>query len=87
MFSHYTSEEEMLENTLFYNELLEFVKSISGKNMWWFKECYKQLDNRYAVIFSSYATPEYRNFLLSISVNKENGKYQFKVVKQVTDLA
>lgn len=86
MIETYKTEEEMWEKTLFYPDLLDFVKSISGYNRWWFSVCYKQDGGRYSVMFTSYETPEYKNFLLSVSVETTQDGYNFKVVKQVTDL-
>lgn len=71
----------------FASELLDFVESISGNNRWWFEEGYwNKQEDTYSVIFKSYITPEFRKFMLSIYVQKINGKYEFKVLKQITDL-
>lgn len=65
-----------------------FVQSISGDNRWFFDVCYKDdREERYSVIYRSYATPEYRNFVLSIGVRRIGDDYEYKIVKQVTELA
>lgn len=85
---HYKTEEEFFtECCSFASDVFKFVESISGDNRWFFHECY--LDNsgrNHTVIFKSYDLPEYQNFILSVVVRKQNDKYVFTVLKQVTEL-
>lgn len=87
---YFKTEEEFYDNCwMFANKLFDFVESISGDNRWWFDVCYKpdNKEEKYSVIFKSYVTPEFRNFVLSIYVEKVGNEYDFKVMKQVTELA
>ena len=86
VFKHFTSEEDFIDYFHHYQKLIEYVKSISGDNYWWFEEAYAQENNEYSILFTSYKTPEYRNFLLSINAEKIDDDYRFSITKQITDL-
>ena len=86
-YKHFTNEEDFLEYFAeYYSKLIEFVESVSGNNRWWFEEAYLQDNSTYSILFTSYKTPEYRNFLLSTQAEKINDNYKFSIVKQITDL-
>ena len=85
-FKHFTNEEDFICSFSHYRKLSEFVDSISNTNCWLFKEAYLQDNDSYSIIFTSYKTSEYRNFLLSIHAEKVNEDYVFSITKQTTDL-
>jgi len=87
MFKHFTNEEDFQDYFWDYHKLIKFVESISGDNRWWFKEAYSTEKDVYNVLFTSYKTPEYRNFLLSIYIEKANEDFTFRITKQITELA
>ena len=87
IFKHFTNVDDFKDYFWHYHQLIDFVKSISGNNRWWFKEAYLNEDGDYNIIFASYKTPEYRNFLLSIYAKKVDEDYLFSITKQITDLA
>jgi len=86
VFKHFKNEDDFKDSFSHYHKLIEFVESISGNNRWWFKEAYVNKDDEYNIIFTSYKTPEYRNFLLSIYAKKVEENYVFSITKQITDL-
>ncbi len=88
-FKLFTNEDDFIYSFQHYHKLIKFVESISGDNRWWFKEASTSAHDKgaYNVIFTSYKTPEYRNFLLSIHAEKVDGDYTFRITKQITDLA
>ncbi len=81
-----SDEEEYHDEMPFSYPLESFVKSNSMYS-WWFKECILNGDGSYTVLFSSFITPEYRNFLLSVHVTKTESSYNFKITKEVTELS
>lgn len=87
----YRTLEDFEENCwLFSTKLFNFVESISGENRWFFDVCYHNVyerPNTYQVLFSSYETPEYAKFVLSIYVTHTPNGFEFKITKQVTDLS
>lgn len=85
----YRTEQEFWDSCgHFAGDLFKYIELISGDNSWWFKKAYKPYLDKdyYSVIFKSYENPAYKNFVLSVEVIKLNGKYEFKVLKQITDL-
>ena len=85
-FKNFINEDDFKDYFPHYLKLYEFVKSISANNKWWFSEAYLQDNDTYVILFTSYKTPEYRNFLLSVKAEKIDNDYKFTVVKQITDL-
>lgn len=81
-----SNEEEYYDEMPFSYSLESFVKS-NSEYSWWFKECICNGDDSYTVIFNSFITPEYRNFLLSVHVTKIDSSYNFKITKEVTELS
>lgn len=83
----FKDEEEFKDYFRDYPKLYKFVESISGNNRWWFNDASVNEDGNFNIIFTSYKTPEYRNFLLSIYAKKVNKDYVFSITKQITNLA
>jgi len=85
----FITKEEFDDNCWMFSTGLDlYVQSISGENKWWFDKCYVDvLEDKYFVFFKSYITPEYRNFSLTVTVEKIGTDYEFKHGKPVTDLA
>lgn len=83
----FDAESKFLEDYRFAYSLLKYVESISGENRWFVDECFENDSGEYWVIFKSYMTPEYKNFLLSIRVTRSGSGWEFYVHKQVTELS
>lgn len=81
-----SDEEEYIEEMPFSTSLETFIKN-NSKHKWWFKECILNGDGSYTIVFNSYVTPEYKNFLLSVHVTKANNSYSFEITKEVTELS
>jgi hypothetical protein len=82
-----TDKEEYQWRCPFAFELDDYVNSISGENRWFFDKCSYSLwsDDKYSVTFKSYDSPEYRNFLLSISVSRNGSNWDFSIHKKIID--
>ncbi len=81
-----SDENEYYDEMPFSYSLESFVKS-NSKYSWWFKECIINSEGSCTVMFNSFITPEYRNFLLSVHVTKTEDSYNFKITKEVTELS
>lgn len=81
-------EDEFLYECPFAFDAINYADKLAKEENihWYFKECYvNQADNIYFVIFDSYITEEYKDYLLSLKVVEilEN-KYDISIQKKTT---
>ncbi|MMZ62054.1 hypothetical protein D1872_242400 [compost metagenome] len=92
MFSEvYKTEREFKDNCRCAYSVLNFVENIEDTDVkWFFYNAYYHdyPENSYSVIFKSYVTEEYRDYILSVGAkfNKETGKYDVRLVRKVDKL-
>lgn len=88
IYTQYKSENELEERFFHFAFMLRnYVISISGKNRWFFNICYQTDQNAksFQVVYRSYDTPEYKNYLLVIdAVKKDNTDYSFSIEHMTT---
>lgn len=81
------NEEEFEYECSFSFKTLEYVDKIIEKDdvRWWFDRCYANWEDEvHFVLFTSYITEEYKDYVLSIKVTKEpTGQYDFSIQKKV----
>lgn len=84
----YKTEEEFIDNCPCASSILKFVAGIKNTDViWFFDVCYvNYIDNRYSVIFKSYITEEFKDYLLSVEVIQENKKCNIRIIKKVDNL-
>lgn len=68
-------------------DLLQYVKSISGENRWFLKNCFEANSGLCSVEFCSYDGPEYENFRLIVMATPTASGWDFSVVSQNTELS
>lgn len=89
MFSEvYKTEREFKDKCKCAFSVLNFVEEIEDTDVKWFFDKAYFLDypeKRYSVIFKSFVTEEYRDYILSVEAkfNKETGKYDVRIIKKV----
>lgn len=67
--------------------ILNFLDTITTDVRWWFNKAYHHnFEDRYTAIFTSYATDEYKDYILSIEGKLVDGNWQYRVVKKVDGL-
>ena len=81
------TEDELYEYCDFASDVLKFADKLAKDDniLWFFKECYSDWNNEiHFVIFKSYITEEYKDYVLSLKVVKNaNGKYDIVAQKKV----
>lgn len=81
------TEEEFTDNCPCAYEILDYIDTIDTDVRWWFDVAYNQdFGKRYSTIFKSYATDEYKDYILSIESKFINDKWEHKVFKKVDGL-
>lgn len=67
----------------------KFIENTNDKYPWKFIAAYitKEDPETYHVYFSSYITPEYRNFELVIRAICNGNEFECSILKRITDLA
>ena len=80
------AEIEFTEDYLFASSLLQYVAALSPDISWFIDECIETGEGTYFAIFRSFNCPEYRDYLLSIRIERnETGSppWSFSVQKQI----
>lgn len=84
----YKSEELFLDECPCAYQLLNFVDNIKDTDVRWFFDVgyayYKE--DKYYVIFKSYVTDEYKDYVLSIEAAGKDGKYDIRIIKKIDNL-
>ncbi|KEI11771.1 hypothetical protein [Clostridium novyi] len=84
----YKTEVQFLNNCPCAYEILEFIDNLKDTDVHWFFDhgfsFYNK--NKYCIIFKSYSTPEYDNYVLSIEAIKTNDVYTIKIIKKIDNL-
>ncbi|AKN32339.1 hypothetical protein Ccar_16300 [Clostridium carboxidivorans P7] len=82
-----TTEEEFEDECICAYGILNFVDRVESDVKWWFNVAYyDDYENKYIVIFKSYITEEYKDYILSIEVKKVNDSWEYKVLKKIDGL-
>lgn len=89
MSTFYTDNlDELYQHFPNVKDLLAFVESHSGKNRWWFSECYADPNHEiFTFVFRSYNTPEYRSFELVVIASQDSGHWAFTISREDTTKA
>lgn len=85
----YKNEDDFFDKCPCAYRILNFVDSIKDTDVhWFFDVCYyDQFDKRYSVIFKSYETEEFKNYVLSVEAKEtENNDYSIRIIKKVDNL-
>jgi hypothetical protein len=84
----FKSELDFLENCPCAYKILNFVDSIEDTDVrWFFDYGVGDYDEKtYQIIFKSYITPEFKDYVLSIKAEWKDGTYDIKLVKKVDNL-
>lgn len=81
------TEEEFTDNCECAYKVLNFIDNIETDVRWWFNIAYyNQFDNAYNVLFTSYITEEYKDYVLSIYAIKKDGEWNLRITKKVDGL-
>lgn len=83
------NEQEFTDRCPCAYRILEFVDSIKDTDArWFFDLCYYDyFEQRFSVIFKSYITEEYKDYVLSVAAKKtEDGNYDIRIIKKVDNL-
>lgn len=88
----YNTEEDFLDNCSCCYAILDFVENIKNTDTrWFFEKCYSRYDKdsdyeEHYVIFKSYITEEFKDYILSIKVIKLSESYSIHIVKKIDNL-
>jgi len=85
----YRNEEHFFDECPCAYQILYFVDSIKDTDArWFFDRAYSDYENeeRHAVIFKSYITQEYKDYVLSVEAKKKNDGYDIRLLKKVDNL-
>lgn len=84
----YRTEKEFRDKCPCYYAILEFIDNIKDTDVRWFFDVGYAFypEKRYCIIFKSYITPEYEDYVLSVESTKVNDTYNIKIVKKVDNL-
>lgn len=86
----YRTKEEFTDSCRCAYEVLNFVADIKDTDVMWFFDTgyYLGYEDRYSIIFKSYVTEEYQDYILSIEVKKktETGEYDLRIHKKIDNL-
>lgn len=84
----YKTEGDFLDRCPCSFQILDFVDSIENTDTRWFFDIgyafYKA--KKYAVIFKTYALPEYKDYVLSVEATEHKEKYTINIIKRIDNL-
>ncbi len=88
MYKHvFSTEEEFTDECPCAYGVLNFVNTVETDVRWWFSVAYyNDVSNFYSIIFKSYITDEYKDYVLSVQANYVYDKWVYKVYKKVDGL-
>ncbi|WP_368263087.1 hypothetical protein [Clostridium disporicum] len=85
----YKTEREFRENCLISYKIYDFVDSLESDTRWFFDVYYEFyiFERKYQVLFKSYITEEYKDYVLSIeAVIDDNNNVDIRVIKKIDNL-
>jgi hypothetical protein len=90
----YRTKEEFEDNCLCAYAIIDYVETHynTAYIKWFFDRCYDHStdwDKKeiYTVIFTSFDTPDYKDYVLSIQAVKTDNGYEFNLIKKVDNLS
>jgi hypothetical protein len=83
----YSTEKEFKENCPISYKIYDFVNSIESDTRWFFDVGYAfYRERKYQILFTSYITEEYKDYLLSIEAQIINNDVTIKIFKKIDNL-
>lgn len=86
----YKNESDFIENCPCAYQILNYIDGIKDTDVKWFFDfgISDYPEDVHRIIFKSYCTPEYKDYVLSLSAEAidESSKYSIELVKRVDNL-
>jgi hypothetical protein len=85
----HNNEEEFDDNCPCAFQIYEYVQNITDTDVrWFFDISYSHYpEDRHTAIYKSYASEEYKDYILSVEGKKNNmGGYDLRIIKKVDNL-
>lgn len=82
-----STEDEFTEYCPCAYKVLNFVSQLETDALWFFDVCYNNYEvNTYSVIFKSYVTDEYKDYIVSIQATKADKAWDIELFRKVDGL-
>jgi hypothetical protein len=80
----FKKEEEFEDECPCAYRIYKYVETIETDVKWWFHRAYDDYDeDKYTVIFTSYITEEYKDYILSVEAKRINNEWQYRIIKKI----